>query len=83
MPETVTVVLPSVEPLVGETPDIVGAVGEETVRENPALDAAAFESCTWALNINVPAAVGVPEMVPVGALSCRPAGRVPPFMLQV
>jgi hypothetical protein len=39
--------------------------------------AAAVESCTRAVNVNNPAAVGVPVIVPVPPLSNRLLGRVP------
>jgi hypothetical protein len=40
-------------------------------------------SVTLTLNADVPLAVGVPEMVPVVALSDSPAGKVPAVINQV
>ena len=40
-------------------------------------------SCTCTKKGNVPAAVGLPEMMPVAASSVRPAGNVPPVTLHV
>src|SRR6185437_5503051 len=36
-----------------------------------------LESTSLTVNVNVPAAVGVPEMAPVAALKVRPAGSEP------
>ena len=36
-----------------------------------------LESTTWAVKVNVPAAVGVPVTAPVDALSVKPAGSEP------
>ena len=41
------------------------------------------ESLTPIVKLEVPAAVGVPEMTPVLALSDRPAGKLPVLMLHV
>jgi len=41
------------------------------------------ESVTLAVKVNVPAAVGVPEIVPLAAASVRPAGNTPELMLQL
>jgi hypothetical protein len=41
-----------------------------------------LESTTLSVKLNVPAAVGVPEMVPPED-SVRPAGRAPELMLQL
>jgi hypothetical protein len=41
------------------------------------------ESVTLAVKLNVPAAVGVPEIVPLAAASVRPAGNAPELMLQL
>ena len=43
----------------------------------------AVESVTFAVKLNVPAAVGVPEIVPLAAASVRPAGNAPELMLQL
>jgi hypothetical protein len=43
----------------------------------------AVESVTFAVKLNDPAVVGVPEIVPVAAASVRPAGSVPELMLQL
>jgi hypothetical protein len=37
----------------------------------------ALESVNWTVNVEVPAEVGVPEIVPVVGLSVSPAGREP------
>jgi hypothetical protein len=41
------------------------------------------ESVTLAVRLNVPAVVGVPEIVPLAAASVRPAGKAPELMLQL
>ena len=41
------------------------------------------ESVTLAVKLNEPEAVGVPEMLPVPAVSVRPAGKAPALMLQL
>jgi hypothetical protein len=41
------------------------------------------ESWTWTVKLDVPVAVGVPEMTPVVAFKVRPAGSAPAMMLQV
>jgi hypothetical protein len=41
------------------------------------------ESITLTVKLNVPAVVGVPEIVPLAATSVRPAGNAPELMLQV
>ena len=43
----------------------------------------AVESVTFAVKLNDPAVVGVPEIVPVAVASVRPAGSVPELMLQL
>jgi hypothetical protein len=43
----------------------------------------AVESVTFAVKLNVPAVVGVPEIVPLAAASVRPAGNAPELMLQL
>jgi hypothetical protein len=43
----------------------------------------AVESVTLTVKLNVPAVVGVPEIVPLAAASVRPAGNVPELMLQL
>jgi hypothetical protein len=42
-----------------------------------------FESVTLGVKLNVPAVVGLPEIVPVAAASVRPAGSAPELMLQL
>ena len=42
-----------------------------------------FASFTCTVNDELPAAVGVPEMVPDDAARLKPAGRAPAVMLQV
>ncbi len=49
---------------------------------NCAVALAPVASCTCAVKVDVPAAVGVPEMVPLAA-STRPAGSEPPVRLKV
>ena len=39
------------------------------------------ESITFTAKLKVPEVVGVPEIVPLDALSAKPAGRVPELML--
>ncbi len=41
------------------------------------------ESVTFAVKLNEPDAVGVPEIVPLDADSVRPAGNAPALMLQL
>ena len=41
------------------------------------------ESLTLIVKLEVPAVVGMPEIVPVGAVSVRPAGNVPEVILQL
>jgi hypothetical protein len=43
----------------------------------------AVESVTLTAKLNVPAVVGVPEIVPLAAAIVRPAGNVPELMLQL
>ncbi len=43
----------------------------------------AVESVTFAVKLNDPAVVGVPEIVPLDTASVRPAGSVPELMLQL
>jgi hypothetical protein len=43
----------------------------------------AVESVTLAVKLNIPAVVGVPEIVPLAAASVRPAGNAPELMLQL
>lgn len=40
------------------------------------------ESVTWIVKLTAPEAVGVPEIRPLEALKCRPAGSAPALMLQ-
>ena len=42
-----------------------------------------LESVTLTVKLEVPAAVGVPEIEPVAAVSVRPAGSEPEVMLQL
>jgi len=41
------------------------------------------ESVTLAVKLNDPDAVGVPETLPVPAVSVKPAGKAPELMLQL
>ena len=41
------------------------------------------ESTTFAMKLKLPDCVGVPEILPVEAVSVRPVGRLPVVMLQV
>jgi hypothetical protein len=41
------------------------------------------ESVTFAVNVNEPDVVGVPEIVPVVAVSVKPPGNAPDVMLQL
>jgi hypothetical protein len=41
------------------------------------------ESWTWTVKLDVPVAVGVPEMTPVAVFKVKPAGSAPEMMLQV
>ena len=43
----------------------------------------AVESVTFAVKLNDPAVVGVPEIVPLAAASVRPAGNDPELTLQL
>jgi hypothetical protein len=43
----------------------------------------AVESVTFAVKLNDPEVVGVPEIVPLAAASVRPAGKAPELMLQL
>jgi len=43
----------------------------------------AAESVTFTVKVEVPVAVGVPEMTPVLAFSVKPDGSVPTLILQV
>jgi hypothetical protein len=69
VPETVTVVPPSVEPLLGVMLEIVGLGAAATIRESPAVEVAALASSTCAVKEKFPGTAGVPEIVPVDALS--------------
>src|SRR5580704_19335670 len=40
-----------------------------------------LESVTLTVKLNVPCAVGVPEIWPVARVSVKPVGRLPPVML--
>jgi hypothetical protein len=61
----------------------IGAV--PTVSENVFVAdcAGVAESVTFAMKLNVPVAVGVPEIVPVAADSVKPAGSAPELRLQL
>lgn len=83
LPEIVTVVPPSIEPLFGETLEMLGAELADTLMDRPAEEETPFESRTCAVKEKLPDVVGVPAIVPVVALNCRPAGRTPPVVLQV
>ena len=48
-----------------------------------ALCAGLPESVTTAVKLNVPLAVGVPEMTPLEGFKDRPAGRLPEEMVHV
>jgi hypothetical protein len=41
------------------------------------------ESVTFAVNVNEPDVVGIPEIVPVVAVSVKPPGNAPDVMLQL
>jgi hypothetical protein len=43
----------------------------------------AVESVTFAVKLNDPVVVGVPEIVPLAAASVRPAGKAPEVMFQL
>ena len=43
----------------------------------------AVVSVTFAVKLNDPAVVGVPEIVPLAAASVRPAGNAPELMFQL
>ena len=43
----------------------------------------AVESVTLTVKLNVPAVVGVPEIVPLAVASVRPPGNAPALMLQL
>jgi hypothetical protein len=77
LPPIVTKVPPSIDPLFGETAEISGLGVGETLSEKPVEREAALESWTLVMKENVPAQVGVPEMVPVVGFSVRPVGSVP------
>ena len=56
---------------------------QQTVADLLPPQAAPEESTTFAVNVNVPAVVGVPEMVPVAVLSVRPPGKLPKIIEKV
>ena len=60
-----------------------GAAAIVRVKAFVAVCAGEVESVTLAVKLNEPDAVGVPEMLPVPAVSVRPAGRAPELMLQL
>ena len=68
-PVTVTLVPPSVGPLLGDTPAIVGGGSARTFTDNPEEDEDAFASRTLAVNEKFPAVEGTPVIVPVEAFS--------------
>jgi hypothetical protein len=41
------------------------------------------ESFTWSLKLNCPVALGVPEMLPLGAFTAMPGGIAPAVTLQL
>src|SRR6266404_3540912 len=83
LPEIVTVVPPSIEPLFGKTLEMVGAEFGDTLKEKPVDEEAPVASRTCAVKGKLPEAVGVPAIVPAFALNCRPAGSAPLVALQV
>jgi len=50
---------------------------------NDCVAVCAVESVTFAVKLNDPAVVGVPEIVPLAVASVRPAGNAPALMLQL
>ena len=78
-----TVVPPAVEPILGETVEIVGGTEVEMFIDIPPEAVAALESFTWALNEKEPARVGVPEIVPAEELRDKPLGSSPLVVLHV
>jgi hypothetical protein len=56
---------------------IVGAAGNVTATVNARLAVTCAESVTRIVKFDEAIVVGVPEINPVAALSCNPAGRVP------
>ena len=63
-----------------------GVTAAATVRLNDFVAVCAVgtvESVTLAVKVNVPGAVGVPEIVPVAAANVRPAGNAPALKLQL
>jgi hypothetical protein len=62
----------------------VGAAATVMLSDCVAVSAAGmFESVTIAVKLNVPAVVGVPEIVPLAAANVKPAGSVPVLTLQL
>jgi hypothetical protein len=59
------------------------AATTEMVRLAVAVSGVVSESATPMVKLEVPAAVGVPEITPVLALSVKPAGRLPVLTLHV
>jgi hypothetical protein len=84
-PETVAVkvTLIPVPAVSAEEVSVVALAAGVTVREKEATTVAGVlsESATWMAKVEVPAAVGVPEMTPVAAASDSPAGRLPEITL--
>ena len=65
---------------------LTGVTAAATVRLNDFVAVCAVgvvESVTFAVKLNVPDAVGVPEIVPVAAVSVSPPGNAPELMLQL
>ena len=65
---------------------LTGVTAAATVRLNDFVAVCAVgvvESVTFAVKLNVPDAVGVPEIVPVAAASVSPPGNAPELMLQL
>jgi hypothetical protein len=64
----------------------IGATAAAIVRVNDFVAVCAVgtvESVTFAVKLNDPAVVGVPEIVPLAAASVRPDGKAPELMLQL
>ena len=62
---------------------MVSVAAGAMVNESVALAVADALSRTWTVNVNVPAALGVPEMAPVPLVSDSPPGRDPDVSDQV
>jgi hypothetical protein len=68
-PVTVTLVPPSVGPLLGDTPAIVGGASATMFTDNSEEDEDAFASSTFAVMEKLPAVEGTPVIVPVEVFS--------------